>query len=202
MIGASRDAGTIGHEVFRNLLAYGFHGAVYPVNRSATSVGGVRAYASVLDVPDAVDLGIVVVPAAAVASVVAECAQKRVRGLVVITAGFAEVGKAGADAQHELLAIARRNGMRMIGPNCLGVVNTAPDIRMNATFAADVPVAGNVGFLSQSGGLGIELMARAGALGLGISEFVAVGNKADVSGNDLLQYWEQDPRTSVILLYL
>ena len=124
------------------------------------------------------------------------------RGLVVITAGFAEVGKAGEDAQHELLAIVRRNGMRMIGPNCLGVVNTAPDIRMNATFAPDAPVAGNVGFLSQSGGLGIELMAQAGALGLGISEFVAVGNKADVSGNDLLQYWEQDPRTSVILLYL
>jgi acetyl coenzyme A synthetase (ADP forming)-like protein len=202
VVGASRDPGTIGHELFRNLIAYEFRGPVYPVNRNATSVAGVRAYPSVLDVPDVVDLVIVAVPAPAVAEVVAESAERRARGLVIITAGFAEVGASGASDQQALVSVARRNGMRIIGPNCLGVVNTSPDVRMNATFAPGVPVAGNVGFLSQSGGLGIELMARAGALGLGISEFVAVGNKADVSGNDLLQHWEHDARTEVILLYL
>jgi len=202
VIGASRSSGTIGHEIFRNLVSFEFQGPVYPVNPASTAVAGVRAYASVLDVPDAVDLAVVVVPAEAVPAVVAECAQKRVRGLVIISAGFAETGAAGRAAQNDLVALARRNGMRIIGPNCLGVVNTADDVRMNATFAPAAPVHGNVGFLSQSGGLGIELMARAGELGLGISQFVAVGNKADVSGNDLLQHWEQHDGTEVILLYL
>ena len=202
VIGASRRSGTIGHEVFRNLLEYGFQGPVYPVNPTATSVAGVRAYPSVLDVPDEVDVAIVVVPAGDVSEVTTQCAEKRVRGLVIITAGFAETGAAGSEEQRAIVANARRNGMRIIGPNCLGVVNTAPDVQMNATFAPGTPVAGNVGFLSQSGGLGIELMARAGDLGIGISDFVAVGNKADVSGNDLLQHWERDPRTDVILLYL
>jgi acetyl coenzyme A synthetase (ADP forming)-like protein len=202
VIGASRKPGTIGHEVFRNLLGYGFTGPVYPVNPSSVSVAGVRAYPSVLDVPDAVDVAIVVVPAALVHATVEQCAQKRVHGLVIISAGFAEVGATGRAEQHEIVALARRNGMRIIGPNCLGIVNTAPEVRMNATFAPAPPVRGPVGFLSQSGGLGIELMARAGALGIGISEFVSVGNKADVSGNDLLQHWEHDPNTSVILFYL
>jgi acetyl coenzyme A synthetase (ADP forming)-like protein len=202
VIGASRTPGTIGHELFRNLLAYGFHGPVYPVNPSSTSVGGVRAHKTILDIPDSVDLAIVVVPAAAVPAVVDECAAKHVRGLVIVSAGFAEVGSAGAASQRGLVEHARRNGMRVIGPNCLGVVNTNPAVRMNATFAPVPPEPGNVAFLSQSGGLGIELMARARALGLGISEFVSVGNKADVSGNDLLQHWEHDPNTDVILLYL
>ncbi|HTL83690.1 MAG TPA: GNAT family N-acetyltransferase [Acidimicrobiia bacterium] len=202
VVGASRAPGTIGHEVFRNLLQYGFQGPVYPVNPTAGSVAGVRAYATVLDVPDAVDLAVIVVPAKHVPEVVEQCARKHVLGLVVISAGFAETGADGKAQQREIVAMARRNGMRMIGPNCLGVVNTAPHVRMNATFAPVVPVPGHVGFLSQSGGLGIELMARAGALGIGISEFVSVGNKADVSGNDLLQHWETDPNTSVILFYL
>jgi acetyl coenzyme A synthetase (ADP forming)-like protein len=202
VVGAGRASGTIGHELFRNLIAYDFRGAVYPVNRVAASVAGVRAYPSVLDVPDVVDLVIVAVPAREVAQVVADAAERRARGLVIITAGFAEAGASGADDQRALVSVARRNGMRIIGPNCLGVVNTSPEVQMNATFAPGTPVAGNIGFLSQSGGLGIELMARAGELGLGVSEFVAVGNKADVSGNDLLQHWEQDERTEVILLYL
>ncbi|HWS46061.1 MAG TPA: acetate--CoA ligase family protein, partial [Acidimicrobiia bacterium] len=174
----------------------------YPVNPSSVSVAGVRAYPTVLDVPDAVDVAIIVVPAALVRGIVEQCAQKHVHGLVIISAGFAEVGADGAAAQREIVELARRNGMRVIGPNCLGVVNTAPEVRMNATFAPAPPVPGHVGFLSQSGGLGIELMARAGALGIGISEFVSVGNKGDVSGNDLLQHWENDPNTSVILFYL
>jgi acetyl coenzyme A synthetase (ADP forming)-like protein len=202
VVGASREEGTIGHVVFRNLLEYGFQGPVYPVNPNTISVAGVRSYPSVLDVPDAVDVAIVVVPAPAVREVVEQCAQKHVHGLVIISAGFAEVGGEGVAWQREIVSVARRNGMRIVGPNCLGVVNTAPEVRMNATFAPAMPVAGHVGFLSQSGGLGIEVMARAGALGIGISDFVSVGNKADISGNDLLQHWETDPNTNVILFYL
>jgi acetate---CoA ligase (ADP-forming) len=202
VIGASRRSGRIGHELFRNLLAYGFEGAVYPVHPTSGSVAGVRAYSSVLEVPDAVDLAIVVVSAADVLATARECVEKGVHGMIVISAGFAETGPTGKDAERELVALARSNGVRIIGPNCLGVVNTAPAVRMNATFAPAQPVAGNVAFLSQSGGLGIELMSRAGDLGIGISQFVSVGNKADVSGNDLLQYWADDAQTEVVLLYL
>jgi len=202
VIGASRHRGTIGYEIFRNLLSFGFEGPVYPVNPSTSSVAGVRAYPSMLDVPDTVDLAVVVVPAAVVPGVVLDCAAKQVRGMVIISAGFAEAGSDGKAVERELVAVARRNGMRVIGPNCLGIVSTAPGVRMNATFAPDAPVAGNVAFMSQSGGLGIELMSQAGSLGVGISDFVSVGNKSDVSGNDLLQYWADDPHTDVILMYL
>jgi acetyl coenzyme A synthetase (ADP forming)-like protein len=202
VIGASRRRGSIGHELFRNLLAFGFEGSVYPVNPSSTAVAGVRAYPSLLDVPDAVDLAVIVVPATAVPDAVRECAAKQVHGIVVISAGFAEIGSTGKAVERELVATARRNGIRVIGPNCLGVVNTAPGVRMNATFAPEPPAAGNVAFMSQSGGLGIELMSQAGRLGVGISDFVSVGNKSDVSGNDLLQYWADDPHTDVILMYL
>ena len=202
VIGASRHPGTIGYELFRNLLSFGFEGPVYPVNPSTNSVAGVRAYPTMLDVPDSVDLAVVVVPAAAVPGVVLDCAAKHVRGMVIISAGFAEAGSEGKAVERELVAVARRNGMRVIGPNCLGIVSTAAGVRMNATFAPDAPVAGNVAFMSQSGGLGIELMSQAGNLGVGISDFVSVGNKADVSGNDLLQYWADDPHTDVILMYL
>lgn len=202
VIGAGRRPGSIGHEVFRNLIRYGFEGPVYPVNPGTNHVAGVRAFESVLNIPDDVDLAIVTVPSSAVRKVVEECAQKHVRGLVVISAGFAELGTGGRQAERELTDLARRHGMRIIGPNCLGIANTAPEVRMHATFAPYEPKPGRVAFLSQSGGLGIELMARAGQLGLGISSFVSVGNKADVSGNDLLQHWEEDPQTDVILLYL
>lgn len=202
VVGAGRRAGTIGHEVFRNLLLGGFNGPVYPVNARAPSVASVRAYPSILEVPDAVDVAVITVPAADVPAVVEECARKRVAGLVVITAGFAEVGGESATVERDLAAFARHHGMRMVGPNCMGIVNTHPDVRMNATFAPFVPAPGRVGFSSQSGGLGIELLGRAADLGLGISTFLSIGNKADVSSNDLLQYWEDDPETDVILLYL
>lgn len=202
VVGAGRRSGSIGHEVFRNLLQYGFEGPVYPVNPATNHVAGVRAFDSVLSVPDDVDLVVVTVPSAAVRSVVEQCAQKHVHGLVIISAGFAELGASGKVQERELVAFARRHGMRIIGPNCLGIANTAPSVRMHATFAPFAPSPGRVAFLSQSGGLGIELMARAGQLGLGISSFVSVGNKSDVSGNDLLQHWDEDPETDVILLYL
>jgi len=202
VVGAGRRRGGIGHEVFRNLLASDFQGPVYPVNRTAPHVAGVRAYASVDDVPDPVDLAVVTVPAAEVPAVVDACGRRGVRGLVVITAGFAEAGGDGTEAERELARVAHSHGMRLVGPNCMGVVNTAPDVRMNATFAPVPPVPGRLGFLSQSGALGIAILARTAELGLGVSTFVSVGNKADVSGNDLLLWWEGDPDTDVILLYL
>jgi acetyl coenzyme A synthetase (ADP forming)-like protein len=200
VIGAGRRAGTIGHEVFRNLLAGEFNGPVYPVNPHAATVASVRAYPTVLEVPDDVDLAVITVPAASVAEVVHECAAKAVHGLIVISAGFAERGS--AEVEQHLVELARRHGMRLVGPNGMGAVNTDPDVSMNATFAPFRPVRGRIGFASQSGALGIELLGQAASLGLGVSTFVSMGNKADVSGNDLLQYWDHDAETSVILLYL
>jgi acetyl coenzyme A synthetase (ADP forming)-like protein len=202
VIGASREPGTIGHELLRNLVTGGFNGPVYPVHPTATAVASVRAWPDVLSIPDEVDVAVIVVPADQALGVVQECAQKRVRGLVVITAGFAETGDEGRLLERELAEIARRHGMRMVGPNCMGVINTHPDVRMSATFAPFTATAGRIGFSSQSGALGIELLAQASRLGVGISSFFSIGNKADVSSNDLLQYWEDDPDTDVILLYL
>jgi acetate---CoA ligase (ADP-forming) len=202
VIGASRRPATIGHEILRNLIGGGFTGPVYPVNPQARAVAGVRAYPTIGDVPDDVDLAVVAVPATDVPEAVRQCATRGVRNLVIISAGFAELGGDQAQTERELVAVARRNGMRIVGPNCMGVVNTNPAVRMNATFAPFVPTAGRIAFSSQSGALGIELLGRAAELGLGISTFVSVGNKADVSSNDLLQYWEEDPDTDVILLYL
>jgi len=198
VIGASRNAGTVGHQVLRNLLAGGFAGPVYPVNPSAEHVASVKAYPTVQEVPGAVDLAVIAVPAPAVLEVVRQCAAKRVAGLVVLTAGFGEIGEAGAQA--ELRDLARRNGMRLVGPNCIGVVNTA--IGLDATFSPDAPAPGRIAMQSQSGALGIAMLERSARMGLGVSTFVSVGNKADVSGNDLLQYWEDDPGTDVVLLYL
>jgi len=202
VLGASRARGTVGGELFHNLLAAGFQGPVYPVNPAVPVVQSVVAYPSVLDVPGPVDLAVVAVPAARVVDTVRQCAAKGVRGLVVISAGFAETGPEGAERQAELLRACREAGMRMIGPNCLGIVNTAPDVCMDATFGPILPQLGRVGFLSQSGALGLAIVDYANALGLGLSSFVSVGNKADISGNDLLAYWEQDDATDVVLLYL
>jgi acetyl coenzyme A synthetase (ADP forming)-like protein len=202
VVGASRRSGTIGNGVLRNLLAGDFQGPVHPINPSARSIAGVQAYPSVGDVPGAVDLAVVCVPADQVAAVVDDCIRKQVGGLVVISAGFAEVDAEHGRSERQLVERTRANGMRMIGPNCMGVVNTHPDVKMDATFAPFAPVGGRVAFASQSGGLGIALLARSAELGLGISTFVSLGNKADISSNDLLQFWEEDPETEVILLYL
>jgi acetyl coenzyme A synthetase (ADP forming)-like protein len=201
VVGANRSPGSIGHAVFRNLIDGDFDGPVYPVNPNAPAVAGVKAFARVVDIPDPVDLAVIVTPAETVLDVVDDCVQKGVRGLVVISAGFAEIDDA-AGRERELVSIARRNGMRVIGPNCMGIVNTDPDVRMNATFTPYRPTPGRVAFASQSGGLGIALLGRGAERGLGISAFVSMGNKADVSSNDLMQYWEEDPNTDVILLYL
>ncbi|HET7465335.1 MAG TPA: GNAT family N-acetyltransferase [Candidatus Dormibacteraeota bacterium] len=202
VIGASRQRGTIGAELLRNVLAMRFNGPVYPVNPAADTVEGVKAFASILDIPGEVDLALVTVPAAVVPEVARQCADKGVRAMVVISAGFAESGAVGAELQRELVDICRHAGMRLVGPNCMGIINTAPEVSLDATFAPDRPVRGDIGFLSQSGGLGIAVMAHAQALGSGISSFVSVGNKADLSGNDFLQYWEADRETRLIMLYL
>ncbi|MDQ1498079.1 MAG: hypothetical protein QOI86_1419 [Actinomycetota bacterium] len=202
VIGAGTGRSGIGHQVFKNLLAGDFQGPVYPVNAKTGHVGGVKAYPSVLDIPDEVDLAIICVPAAAVPEIVEQCAAKQVGGMVMITAGFAEAGREGADVEREIVHLARRHGMRMIGPNCMGVVNTAASVSMNATFAPGVPRPGRMALCSQSGAIGIAALDLSSRLGLGISTFVSVGNKADVSGNDLLQYWEDDPDTDVVLMYL
>jgi acetyl coenzyme A synthetase (ADP forming)-like protein len=202
VIGASRTRGTIGGEVFHNLLAAGFNGPVYPVNPKAEVVQSVVAYPSVTEIPGPVDLGVVVVPGTGVADVARECGVKGVRALVVISSGFAEVGEDGRQRQRDLLAVCREFGMRLIGPNCMGIINAAPDVRLNATFAPQFPPLGRVGFSSQSGALGLAVIDYASTLGLGISSFISVGNKADISGNDLIHYWEADDETDVILLYL
>jgi acetate---CoA ligase (ADP-forming) len=202
VIGASRDRGTIGAEIFHNLLETRFNGPVYPVNRSAQVVQSVRAYRSITEIPGPVDLAVIVVPAAQVIGAARECAAKDVLGLVVISAGFAEAGAAGMARQSELLTVCRDAGMRLVGPNCMGVINTDPEVRLNATFAPSYPPAGRIGFLSQSGALGLAVIEHAVQRGLGLSSFVSVGNKADLSGNDLLAFWEKDQRTDLILLYL
>jgi acetyl coenzyme A synthetase (ADP forming)-like protein len=202
VIGASRQRGTIAAEVFHNLIEGGFSGAVYPVNPKASVVHSVKAYPTIEEVPDAVDLAVVVVPAKQVCDAVEACGRKGVRAVVVITAGFAEVGAEGRALQDKLVAIVRHYGMRMVGPNCLGIVNADPEVALNATFATTQPPYGNVAFSSQSGALGLAILEYARELGIGVSQFVSVGNKADVSGNDLVEYWGADPATRVILLYL
>jgi acetyl coenzyme A synthetase (ADP forming)-like protein len=202
VIGASRQRGTIGGEVFHNLLSYGFKGPVYPVNPAASEIENVAAYAAVEEIPGPVDLAVIVVPAPKVIEVAAACARKNVKALVAISAGFSETGKEGKSRQAELMSVCRGAGMRLIGPNCMGIVNTNPAVLLNGTFAPGVPPRGRVGFSSQSGALGLAIMEFANSLGLGISTFVSVGNKADISGNDLLRYWEADDNTDVILLYL
>ncbi len=202
VIGASRRRGTVGGELLANVLGAGFHGPVYAVNEHGGRVQGLVAHRSVRDLPEPIDLAVVVVPATRVADAVSDCAAAGVRAVVVISAGFGEVGASGAARQRELVSICRDAGIRMVGPNCLGVLNTSASVSLNATFAQHQAQRGQIGFLSQSGGLGIAIIEAASRLGLGLSSFVSVGNKADLSGNDFLQYWEQDPRTAVVLLYL
>jgi acetyltransferase len=202
VVGASRRRGTIGAEIFHNLIEHEFQGVVHPINPSASAVQAVRAYSTVDELREPVDLAIIVVPAKQVEGVLEACGRKGVRAAVVISAGFKEVGGAGIERERRLIEIARRHGMRLVGPNCLGVLNTEASVRMNATFAPVHPPAGSVAFSSQSGALGLAILDVATRLGIGISQFASVGNKADVSGNDLLEFWEHDPGTRIVLLYL
>ncbi len=202
VIGASRRPNTIGWHILDNLLTHGFKGPVYPVNPKAAAIHSIPAYPTVSDIPGTVDLAVVVVPKEHVIGVVRECIDSGVKGLVVISAGFREVGGAGVERERELVELVRAHGIRMVGPNCMGVINNAADVSMNATFAPATPPPGPVAFMSQSGAMGASVLDYAGSLGIGISSFVSAGNKADVSGNDLLEFWRDDPETKVILMYL
>jgi acetyl coenzyme A synthetase (ADP forming)-like protein len=200
IIGASRRPGSVGAAVLENLIAGGLAGSLHVVHPQASELAGLPTHRSIEDVPGPVDLAIIAVPAGAVPAVARACAQAGVRALVVLTAGFAETGPDGARLQAELLAICRAGGMRLVGPNCLGVLGTAAGL--NATFAPVSPQPGRIAFASQSGGFGIAAIAETARRGVGLSSFVSTGNKADLSGNDFLRYWEQDADTDVIALYL
>ncbi len=202
VIGASTDPTKIGYVALTNLLSADFAGTVYPVNPEHRSVRGVRAYPSVVDIPDPVDLALVAVPAEVVESVLDGALAKGVKTLLIVSGGFAEAGPHGLHAELRLVGEARAHGMRVVGPNALGVLNTDLSVRLNATLAPRLPARGRTGFFCQSGALGTAILADAEARGLGLSTFVSAGNRADVSGNDLLQYWETDPATDLVLLYL
>ncbi|WP_345733783.1 GNAT family N-acetyltransferase, partial [Cryptosporangium minutisporangium] len=202
VVGVGREPGGMGRAVFENLRDAQFTGPIYPVNPNAAEIDGVLAYPSVRQIPGQVDLAVIAVPAEQVRSVVEDCAAKQVAGLVILSSGFAEIGPEGARAQAELVEMARINGMRVVGPNCFGLANTDPAVSLNATLAPHVPGRGRVGFFTQSGALGIALLAEVDRRGLGLSTFASAGNRADVSGNDLLQYWRDDPETDVVMMYL
>ncbi|TMQ57672.1 MAG: CoA-binding protein [Candidatus Eisenbacteria bacterium] len=202
VIGASRRRDSIGGAILHNLIEQGFQGPVYPVNPNATHVQSIAAYPSVGAITGPVDLGVIVIPAEHVLEAATSCGEKGVKALIVISAGFKETGEEGRKRERALVEVARRYGMRLVGPNCLGIVNTDPNVSLNATFAPVAPPAGRVAFSSQSGALGLAILDYARGLHLGISQFVSVGNKAEVSGNDLIEFWENDPGTDLILLYL
>jgi acetyl coenzyme A synthetase (ADP forming)-like protein len=202
VIGAGRSPNGIGHSIVRNLIDGGFQGRIHPVNPNIETLLGLACAPSVEAINGPVDLAVLAIPAAQCIDAVDACARKQVKGLVVISSGFAEVGAEGAALQRELLLRAHRGGMRVVGPNCFGVINTAPDVSLNATFASRTPIHGGIAFASQSGALAIAILEQSLTTGLGLSSFVSMGNKSDVSSNDLLRYWQQDGQTRAILLYL
>jgi acetyl coenzyme A synthetase (ADP forming)-like protein len=202
VVGASRRPGQIGNEIVRNLRGTGYRGSLYVVNPHAGDVQSVPAFPSLCDIPEYVELAIIAVPAVNVEAVLDDCIAKGVSAVVIISAGFSETGEEGRAMERRLLEKARSAGIRMVGPNCMGVINTDPATNMHATFSAIYPPPGNVAMSSQSGALGLAVLDYAHSLQIGFSTFISVGNKADVSGNDLIQYWADDPRTDVILLYL
>lgn len=202
VVGATRVPGTVPFDIFHNILKDDFQGTIYPVSPSAKSIAGVKAYKYVLDIPDPVDLAVVVFPSSVVKLALEQCGQKGIKGLIIISAGFREVGGAGVQREEEILEIAHRYGMSFIGPNCLGVINTDPAVHLNASFARRMPAAGSIGFLSQSGALCTAVLDYAHAKNIGFSKFVSFGNKADISDIDLMMALKDDPATKVILMYL
>lgn len=202
VVGASRAPDRLGHVLFRHILQSDFRGTVYPVNPTAGSVGAVKAYPTLADIPEAVDLAVIVVPVSQILSVIDDCINVGVKSVMILSSGFSETDPPGGELEREILTRLRSAGCRLIGPNGLGLVQTDPDVMLNASFAPHLPEHGRVAIASHSGALGITILDYATRIGVGISSFVSLGNRADVSGNDLLQYWESDPATDMILLYL
>jgi acetate---CoA ligase (ADP-forming) len=202
VIGASAKPQSLGRAVFANLLFAGYDGCVYPVNTKAKHVLGVRAYPTVMDVPDEVDLAVVLVPAGFVPQVLKDAGRKGCKGAIVISAGFKEIGGSGIELERQLQAAAQEHGMAVVGPNCFGVINTDPGVSLNATFSRSFPLGGKIAFISQSGAVGVAALEYAAAEKIGFSKFISIGNKADISENDVLEALADDPETEVILLYL
>ncbi|MFA5554823.1 MAG: acetate--CoA ligase family protein [Phycisphaerae bacterium] len=202
VVGATNRPGSVGLAVFRNLLNAGFEGVLYPVNPKAQSVQSVKAYPNLADIPDDVDLAIIIVPAAMVSNILEQASQKNIKGAIVITAGFKEIGGHGIELENNLIETAQKHGICMIGPNCLGIINTSHKVRMNASFATKMPKSGNIAFISQSGALCTAVLDYAHGRNVGFSKFISFGNKADVNEVDLLKYLRDDPETDVILMYL
>lgn len=202
VVGATPRKGTIGYQLLTNLIYYGFNGMVFPVNPKHNYIKSIKCHRSILDIPDPVDLAIVIVPKEHVLGVAEECGEKGVKALIIISAGFREVGGEGIAREDALIALQKRYGYRIIGPNCMGVINADPDVRMNATFSPREPITGSMAIMTQSGALGVAILLSVARLNLGLSYFVSVGNKVDVSGNDLLEYWAGDKSTRLIGLYL
>ncbi len=200
VIGAAREEGKLGHAVLSNIIEFGYQGPIYPVNPKADELLGLEAYPSVLDIPDSPDLGVIVVPARTVADVVSDCGRKGVRAVIVITAGFREIGPEGVVAEQEVVRRAREAGMRLLGPNCLGLINTENDL--DATFARNLPLDGSISFMTQSGALATAILDWADRERVGFSKFVSLGNKADINENDLLEAWRDDEATKVVIAYL
>ncbi len=202
VIGASQHPGKIGWEIVHNIIRYEFQGKLFPVNPNAGYVHSMKCYAKITDIPDQVDLAIIVVPREHVFSVLDDCGRKGVQGIVMITAGFKEVNEEGARLEKLLAEKLGLYGIRMVGPNCMGVINTNSDVRLDATFAPELPVRGKIGFISQSGALGVTILSLSRERNLGFSMFASIGNKTNLSSNDLMEYWENDPETEMVLLYL
>lgn len=200
VVGASREKGKVGHDVLQNLIQYKYGGNIYPVNPKADEILGLKSYAAVSDIPGEVDLAVLVVPARYTVPVIEDCAKKKVKALIIITAGFKEVGREGAELERKIVQIARENGMRIIGPNCLGLINT--ETNLNASFAAGMPEKGSIAFLSQSGAFGTAVLDWAIGERIGFSKFISVGNKADVDETDLVEAIGQDKDSSVVLGYI
>jgi len=202
VIGASNKPGRVGTSLFRNLLSAGYQGVAYPVNPAWKSVSGTRCYPNIASLPEPPELGVVIVPAPAVADTIDELGRAGTKGAIVISAGFREIGEAGAALEADLVDRARKHSMSLVGPNCFGVFNTDPKVGLNATFSESLPPEGNIAFVSQSGALGAGILEYAASQRIGFSRFVSVGNRAGVDEDDLLAAFERDPRTRVILLYV
>ena len=202
VIGASKSPGKIGWEIVHNIIRYGFTGKLFPVNPNADSVHSLKCYANIRDIEDEVDLAVIVVPRNLVLDRIEECGQKGVKGLVLITAGFKEVSEEGARLENLVAEKIKAHGMRMIGPNCMGVINTDPAVSMNATFAPELPIRGKIAFVTQSGALGVTILSLSRERNAGFSMFASIGNRTDISSNDLLEFWEDDPDAAIVLMYL
>ncbi len=202
IVGATEREGSVGKEITQKLIKYGFKGDLYPVNPKSETIFSNKAYKSILDIPSNVDLAVIVIPSKLVPKVIDQCGEKGIKGVIIITAGFKEAGKDGAILEDEIVAKLKKYEIRAVGPNCLGVLNSEEDIKMNATFAEAIPMTGRTAFVSQSGALGAGFLNISKDVNVGISNFVSIGNKADINGEVLLDYWEDDKNVNLILLYL